>query len=73
MDKMHLKRVEETEWDAAGELGNVIQAAQNMRILYFNALAKKKSDTPLQSKSTQWQQECKLLQGIGGHFCYSGN
>ncbi len=38
MDKMHLKIVEETEWDAAGELGYVIQAAQNMIILYFNAL-----------------------------------
>ncbi len=34
---MHLKIVEETEW-AAGELDYVIQAAQNMRILYFNAL-----------------------------------
>ncbi len=34
---MHLKIVEETEWDASGELGYVIQAAQNMRILYFNA------------------------------------
>ncbi len=31
--------MEETEWDAAGELGYMIQAAQNMRILYFNALA----------------------------------
>ncbi len=29
---MHLKIVEETEWDAAGEVGYVIQAAQNMRI-----------------------------------------
>ncbi len=27
---MHLKIVEETERDAAGEVGNVIQAAQNM-------------------------------------------
>ncbi len=36
---MHLKIVEETEWDAVGEVGYVIQAAQNMRILYFNALA----------------------------------
>ncbi len=36
---MHLKIVDETEWDAAGEVGYVIQAAQNMRILYFNALA----------------------------------
>ncbi len=36
IDKMHLKIVEETEWDAAGELGYVIQAAQNMKILYFN-------------------------------------
>ncbi len=36
---MHTKIVDETEWDAAGELGYVIQAAQNMRILYFNALA----------------------------------
>ncbi len=36
---MHLKIVEETEWDAAGEVGYVTQAAQNMRILYFNALA----------------------------------
>ncbi len=35
---MHLK-IEETKWDAAGELGYVIQAAQNMRILYFNAFA----------------------------------
>ncbi len=35
MDKMHLKIVEETQWDAAGELGHVIQAAQNMIILYF--------------------------------------
>ncbi len=35
---MHLKIVEETEWDAAGEVGYMIQAAQNMRILYFNAL-----------------------------------
>ncbi len=33
------KIVEETEWDAVGELGYVIQSAQNMRILYFNALA----------------------------------
>ncbi len=32
MDKMHLTIVEETEWDAAGY---VIQAAQNMIILYF--------------------------------------
>ncbi len=31
--------MEETEWDAAGELGYVIPSAQNMRILYFNALA----------------------------------
>ncbi len=38
MDKMHLKIVEETEWDAAGEVGYVIQAAQNMIIIYFNAL-----------------------------------
>ncbi len=38
MDKMNLKIVEETEWDAAGEVGYVIQPAQNMRILYFNAL-----------------------------------
>ncbi len=30
------------------------------------------SETQLQSKSTEWQQECKLLQGIGGHLCYSG-
>ncbi len=36
---MHLQIVEETEWDAAGKLGYVIQAALNMRILYFNALA----------------------------------
>ncbi len=36
---MHLKIVEKTEWDAAGEVGYVIQAAKNMRILYFNALA----------------------------------
>ncbi len=36
---MHTKIVDETERDAAGELGYVIQAAQNMRILYFNALA----------------------------------
>ncbi len=36
---MHLKIVEETELDAAGELGYVIQAAQNMKILSFNALA----------------------------------
>ncbi len=36
---MHLKIVEETEWDAVGEVGYVIKAAQNMRILYFNALA----------------------------------
>ncbi len=35
---MHLKIVKDTEWDAAGELGYVIQAAQNMRIIYFNAL-----------------------------------
>ncbi len=35
---MHLNIVEETEWDAAGELGYVIQAAQNMRIHYFNAI-----------------------------------
>ncbi len=35
---MHLKIVEETEWDAAGEVGYMIQAAQNVRILYFNAL-----------------------------------
>ncbi len=35
---MHLKIVEETEWDAVGDLGYVIQAAQNMQILYFNAL-----------------------------------
>ncbi len=39
MDKMHLKIVKETEWDAAWELGYVIQAAQNMIIIYFNALA----------------------------------
>ncbi len=39
IDKMHLKIEEQIEWDAAGELGYVIQAAQNMRILYFNALA----------------------------------
>ncbi len=31
--------LKETEWDAVGELGYVIQAAKNMRILYFNALA----------------------------------
>ncbi len=36
---MHLKIVKETEWDAAGEIVYVIQAAQNMRILYLNALA----------------------------------
>ncbi len=36
---MHLKIVEETEWDAAGEVGYVIQAAQNMIILYFKALS----------------------------------
>ncbi len=36
---MHLNIVEETEWDAARELGYVIQAAQNMIIIYFNALA----------------------------------
>ncbi len=35
MDKMHLTIVEETEWDAAGEVGYVIQASQNMIILYF--------------------------------------
>ncbi len=50
MDKMHLKIVEETEWDAAGELGYVIQAAQNMRIIYFNALAKKKIWYPITVK-----------------------
>ncbi len=33
-NKMHLIIMEETEWDAAGELGYM-----NMRILYFNALA----------------------------------
>ncbi len=33
---MHLKIVEETEWDVKEMY--VIQAAQNMRILYFNAL-----------------------------------
>ncbi len=32
---MHLKIVEETEWDAVGELGYVIQADQHMIILYF--------------------------------------
>ncbi len=36
MDKMHLKIVEETEWDAGEK--HVIQAVQNMIILYFNAL-----------------------------------
>ncbi len=36
---MHQKIVKETEWDAAGELGYVIQAAQTMSILYCNALA----------------------------------
>ncbi len=36
---MHLKIVEETEWDAAGEQGYLIQAAQNMIILYLNELA----------------------------------
>ncbi len=36
---MNLKIEEETEWDAARELGYVVQAAQNMIILYFNALA----------------------------------
>ncbi len=36
---MHLKILEEIEWDAAGEVGYVIQAAQNMIILYFNSLA----------------------------------
>ncbi len=36
---MPLKIVEETEWDTAAEVG-YIQAAQSMRILYFNALAK---------------------------------
>ncbi len=46
---MHLKTVEKTEWDAAGELGYVIQAAQNMRILYFNALGILKSGPFLQS------------------------
>ncbi len=39
IDKMHLKIEEQIEWDAAGELDYMIQAAQNMRILYFNALA----------------------------------
>ncbi len=33
---MHPKIVEETEWDAVGELGYMIQAAQNMKILYFH-------------------------------------
>ncbi len=33
MDNMHLKIVEETDWDAAEKY--VIQAAQNMIILYF--------------------------------------
>ncbi len=33
MDKMHLKIVEETDWDAQEKY--VIQAAQNMIILYF--------------------------------------
>ncbi len=37
-DKMHLKIVEETEWDAARELGYVIQAAQTWEF-FFNALA----------------------------------
>ncbi len=36
---MNLKIEEKTEWDAAGELGYEVQAAQNMIILYFNALA----------------------------------
>ncbi len=35
---MHLNILKEIEWDAAGELGYVMQAAQNMRILYFSAL-----------------------------------
>ncbi len=35
MEKMHLQVVEETEWDAAGE----VHAAQNITIIYFNALA----------------------------------
>ncbi len=39
MDKMHLNLVDKTEWDAAGEVGYMIQAARNMRILYFKALA----------------------------------
>ncbi len=31
---MHLRIVEETEWDASGELGYVIQATQNMNSLF---------------------------------------
>ncbi len=31
---MHLKIVEETEWDAAGEVGYMIQAAQNENSLF---------------------------------------
>ncbi len=34
---MHLKIEEETDWMLRGEVGYVIQAAQNMSILYFNA------------------------------------
>ncbi len=34
---MHLKIVEETEWDAAGEVGYMIQAAQKWEF-FFNAL-----------------------------------
>ncbi len=37
MDKMHPKIVDETEWDAAGEVGYMIQAAQNMIFIYINA------------------------------------
>ncbi len=44
MDKMHLKIAEETELDAAGEVGYAIQAAQNMIILYFNGLAQGSSN-----------------------------
>ncbi len=39
MHKMHLKIVAETEWDAAGELGYVIQAAQNIKIKNSHAFA----------------------------------
>ncbi len=59
MEKMHLKIVEETEWDAAGELVYVIQAAQNMIIFNVNILIYKchrfTRAIPFLHKGPSWQ------------------